>query len=321
MRKNLLGSVLASTEGVTGESLASRADYTRRGASRTMLDSLDELADAQRKLVEGETIVSIDPQLIDASFLSDRMDDDEAEFALLKASIQAQGQLSPALVRPRGGGRYMTVFGHRRVRAARELGIEVKAVVRSLEDIGHILAQGQENSARRDLSYIEKASLARKLAQMGQSRDVITAALSIDEPALSRMLAVTSEIPEFVLKAFGSARGIGRDRWEVLRKLLPGKTEIAERVVQSAEFVEASNKFEVLERALKSGRPRKVSAKESYLEWRSDRVTASFEKTGNRFTIKLGAEDGSQFGAFVQAQMDRLYAEFKSQQEQADAVA
>ena len=42
-------------------------------------------------------------------------------------------------------GRYMIVFGHRRTRVAKELGVPVRAVVKKLEEIAHIIAQGQEN--------------------------------------------------------------------------------------------------------------------------------------------------------------------------------
>ena len=57
----------------------------------------------------------------------------------------------------------MIVFGHRRARVARDLGINVRAVVKPLADIEHVIAQGQENTARADLSFIEKSLFARKL--------------------------------------------------------------------------------------------------------------------------------------------------------------
>ncbi len=54
----------------------------------------------------------------------------------------------------------MIVFGHRRAKVARELGIKVKAVIKPLADLEHILSQGQENSARANLSFIERVLFA-----------------------------------------------------------------------------------------------------------------------------------------------------------------
>jgi ParB family chromosome partitioning protein len=64
-------------------------------------------------------------------------------------------------------GRYQTAFGHRRVRAARVLARPVKAIVRTLSDDELIIAQGVENSAREDLSFIERAVFALRLENAG----------------------------------------------------------------------------------------------------------------------------------------------------------
>ncbi|MFC7555837.1 ParB/RepB/Spo0J family partition protein [Pseudoroseomonas wenyumeiae] len=56
---------------------------------------------------------------------------------------------------PTEPGRFQVAFGHRRLRAARDLAKPVRAVVRPLSDRELVLAQGQENSARANLSFIE----------------------------------------------------------------------------------------------------------------------------------------------------------------------
>ncbi len=88
----------------------------------------------------------------------------EADVGLVEA-IREQGQQVPILVRPHPDrpGRYQVAFGHRRLRAVAEIGIPVRAVVRDLTDEQLVVAQGQENNERRDLSYIEKARFAQKL--------------------------------------------------------------------------------------------------------------------------------------------------------------
>uniref|UniRef100_UPI001D0E2864 ParB/RepB/Spo0J family partition protein n=1 Tax=Klebsiella pneumoniae TaxID=573 RepID=UPI001D0E2864 len=71
----------------------------------------------------------------------------------------------PILVRPHPtiDGRYQVAYGHRRLVAVRQLGFKVKAVIRELSDDQLVVSQGQENNARTNLSYIERALFASRL--------------------------------------------------------------------------------------------------------------------------------------------------------------
>jgi ParB family chromosome partitioning protein len=274
-----------------------------------MMLSIEELAENTKKLVSGEAIVSLDPQLIDPSFVSDRVEDDEEEFALFREGLSKDGQLQPILVRPHpdAPGRYMIVFGHRRTRAARELGIPIRAVVRDLEEIAHILAQGHENSRRADLSFIEKALFARKLQSMGQSKATITSALSIDETLLSRMLSVLDIVPPMVIEELGAAKSIGRDRWEGLKKLLgqPKKSQQALAIVQTDEFQSKAGaaRFSHLYAELKrsGARARKGVSQPAVRSWAprtalSRPATAILEKNSAcRSHRKMRASSGASF--------------------------
>ena len=163
-RKDLLKSVMGDTAQSTPGT--ERSNYAMRGASKSMKVSIDSLAENSKRLLEGETIVEIDTNLIDASFINDRLSGDDDAFDELKNSIAASGQDTPVLLRPHpeASGRYMIVFGHRRVRVARALNRSVRAVVKDMDDVAHVLAQGQENTARADLSFIEKALFAKSVS-------------------------------------------------------------------------------------------------------------------------------------------------------------
>ena len=183
-----------------------------------MLASIGELAAKvanAAKVVEDGAVVELDPELVDNSFVVDRMDGGEELFGELLAAIRERGQDTPILVRPHPGkeGRYMVVFGHRRLRAARELGRPIRAVVREVADQQHVVAQGQENAARDNLSFIERASFAQSLIGLGYGRETVQAALSVDAPMLTRMLSITKRVPARIVNAIGAAKGIGRDRW------------------------------------------------------------------------------------------------------------
>jgi ParB family transcriptional regulator, chromosome partitioning protein len=78
-----------------------------------MILSIEEMAENAKKMIAGEVIVSLDPNLLDGSFVSDRIEDDDADFALFCEGIEREGQLQPILVRPHPEveGRHATAFG------------------------------------------------------------------------------------------------------------------------------------------------------------------------------------------------------------------
>lgn len=165
--------------------------------------------------LKARSVIEIDPNMIEAGGVQDRLETDPDEDAELARSIAEYGQQVPVLVRPHPekDGRYQIVYGRRRVIAMRDLNQPVKALVRDLDDTQLIMAQGQENTARRDLSFIEKVNFARQMDDAGYSRKVICDALSIDKTLISRMMSVAARIPAEVIARIGSAHAIGRDRW------------------------------------------------------------------------------------------------------------
>ena len=62
--------------------------------------------------------------------------------------------------------------------------------MRDLTDEQLVVAQGQENHERKDLSYIEKARFAFRLEQRFSRTTIIMAALSVYKSDLSNMLSV-----------------------------------------------------------------------------------------------------------------------------------
>ena len=119
---------------------------------------------------------------------------------------------------PKASGRYQSAYGHRRIRAARELGVLVKAIIRELSDENLVVAQGLENSPREDLSFIERAVFAMHIEDAGHTRSVIQDALSIDRAEASKLLAVARAVPA-VVQAIGKAPKVGRGRWQALADL------------------------------------------------------------------------------------------------------
>lgn len=303
--------------------------YATRGASRSMINSLSELAEkaalADQSLV-GEAVVELDPALLDVSFVSDRMGEDETAFQELVEAIRERGQDTPVLVRPHpsASGRYQIVFGHRRVRAARLLERPVKAVIKGVSDTDHVIAQGQENSARENLSFIERASFAQNLTTLGHDRRTIQVALSVDAPMLTRMLSVTGRVPKDVIAAIGAAKSVGRDRWTDLAQQIehPVAFETATQLVVTPGFETLSSeaRFDLLLSEIKKAR-RPVKRSNPVGEWVSGdaKVTAEFKGSGKSYSISLKSKDAGKFGRFIADNLEKLHDEFvKSVKSQGD---
>jgi ParB family chromosome partitioning protein len=318
-RKNLLEGVINSDSVLSGSE--GRADYALRGASKSMKVSIDRLAEDSKKLLDGETIVEIDPSLVDISFVSDRLSGDDQEYRELKDTIEAGQQDTPVLLRPHPkiAGRYMIVFGHRRVRVARDLKRDVRAVIKQIDDVAHILAQGQENTARADLSFIEKALFAKSLIELGQERELIQAALTIDKTLLSRMLSVADQIPEEVLRAIGPAKSVGRDRWENVKKLFSssGNKQRALDAISLADFslLESDKRFEAvlasLSQKTKSKRAKKQSDQQVKWSPKDGAVKGIISSSSKSYKLMLSANEADAFGAYLTKNLDQLYQKFK----------
>ncbi|KRB31015.1 plasmid partitioning protein RepB [Mesorhizobium sp. Root695] len=321
-RKNLL-SGLVEAEAGERESSTAAAAYPIRGASKSMIRSVNELAKQADAYLEGEHVVELDPSAVDGSFVSDRMGDDQGQYQELLEAIRERGQDSPILVRPHPGsdGRYMIVFGHRRVRVARELGRKVRAVVKEIDDRAHVIAQGQENSARANLSFIEKAMFAKRLEDLGYDRDVISSALASNAAAVSKMVSVVSRIPASVIGKIGSAPSVGRERWVELSLLAGKKFEMVNAILSEPEFgeLESNERFEKLLGALNAkGKPvRKVGLKSQAQSWvpEDKAVSVSVKKAGKAITIAVKEMDGSRFGTWISDNLSNLYEAFRKSEQ------
>ncbi|NKW11359.1 ParB/RepB/Spo0J family partition protein [Ochrobactrum tritici] len=80
------------------------------------------------KQAEGHVISELSHELIDFSFVKDRIDVQQTNIDELAEDISAHGQQSPILVRPHPDmeGRYQIVYGHRRYLATKSSEFQFK---------------------------------------------------------------------------------------------------------------------------------------------------------------------------------------------------
>lgn len=246
-RKDILKGLLAPESTAPFPHPVAAAPRSSKGAIGAVSRSIADL--------KARSVIEIDPHLIEGAGVQDRLESDATDDAELARSIAEYGQQVPVLVRPHPteDGRFQIVYGRRRVLAMRDLGQPVKALVRDLDDQQLVIAQGQENTARRDLSFIEKVNFARQMEEAGYSRKIICDAISVDKTLISRMLSVSQRVPHAVIAAIGSAHGIGRDRWTDLAQLIEqtGTDEASMlSIINVAHENTAEAKFDILHRNL-----------------------------------------------------------------------
>ena len=307
-RKNLLNLIQVEPDAPSGPEnkiVKQVANQVREEKARQA--RADEI---ERRLAEGLTVVELDTDSIDPSFVQDRM---EGEIEGLLSSIREQGQQVPILVRPHPDvpGRYQVAFGHRRLRALKQLGQRAKAIVREMTDEELVVAQGQENNEREDLSYIEKARFADRLKERF-SRDVITASMSISKPELSVMLSVVSALPERLVDAIGPAHGVGRRSWQVLAGLLE-KSAASEQAIQFAITLRDLPSPERFKEVLARLSPRRVErGAPVVLSTPGGERLALVKDSRTKMEITIDKKASGDFAAFILKNLPELYAEHRA---------
>jgi ParB family chromosome partitioning protein len=270
--------------------------------------------------------ISVD--VIEETGPKDRFSFTDADVVTLTESIMAHGQQVPIMVRPIADkpGHYKIVYGRRRLRALRSLGIPAKALVRSLSDEESILAQGQENTQRLDPSFIEKALFATELATSGYEQAIILDALAVDKPMLSRMTKVARSIPKSVIEQIGSAHGIGRRRWEELADQSRKDSVDLEQITASLQFNAAKGSdgrfgmvSDAITQALKSKATDKPAAPPTLSIKLSDGTAlAEVKETARALTFKLSKSEAPEFAQWMrnnaEAELTRLYEAWQSEQ-------
>ena len=297
------------------------------GAVRSLKDTFSEVEREyealKRSIADGSLPVELDPSTLDASPFADRFDDqDVAAIEALKTSIKDHGQEIPILVRvhPSEPGRYQIAYGHRRARVAKELGVSVKALVRELDDDKLVVAQGIENSAREDLSFIERAAFALKLEAGGFNRNLIQGALSVDRAEVSKLIAVAQSIPSWLIGQIGRAPKVGRGRWMDLAETLklPRAEQRARKAAESKVFAHknSDDRFKIIINAIKSDDATKASLlpATTAVSAAGDPI-AKLSISTKHCKIELDRTRDEAFARFVMQQLPSLYDTFKNDNE------
>lgn len=197
------------------------------------------------------------------SQIRDRIDLTE-DLDKLADSIRENGQQIPILVRIVQGAdtAYEIVVGRRRLAAMRRLGeSRIKAFVTKMDDREAFVAQGIENSARLETSYIERARAAAQGIDAGYEQKDIAEFLNVSRTLINFMVKSYQALGEPLVLAIGPARGVGRRSWDKLIAAMDrcGVTPDQAAMLVDHDIPDSVDRFHALVKAVESGRTRRPS--------------------------------------------------------------
>lgn len=285
------------------------------GATQRSLAELREERDRLQSLVDSGGGSELDPSLIDPSPFPDRLpDDNNTDFESLKKLISDEGQKVPIQVRrhPGAADRYQIVYGHRRWRAALDLGIKVKATIVALSDSELVVTQGIENAARQDLSWIERSLFAWRMDEAGIKARDIRAALSIDDPELARLRAVCRALPIDVVEAIGRAGKVGRPRWVALAAAVGEDPSALSRVraALSADKVLTSSSDDRFKLALEAVKKPTIRPYAVELRAPSGKVVGKARFANGAIKLAVSDQHATGLSAFLAEELPSLVERF-----------
>lgn len=312
-RKHLLSDLVIpklsagnSVENSSHEPVASQ--YTPRGAIGAVSRSIE--------LLKSQSLAELDPDLIDAPLVADRLEEAPEQFEEFARQIKENGQQVPILVRPHptDEGRYQIAYGRRRLKAVKAAGLTVKAAVRPLTDDELVLAQGQENSARQDLSFIERALYAAELETSGFQRTVIMAALGVDKSGISRLVAAATQLPKDVIRAIGPAPKAGRDRWGEFSVRLEQKGALEKvRDLLADSAAQALSSDDRFAKVFEAVAPKKPKSPKPQV-WKAEDGTkaARYKQDDRTLTLTIDKKVVPEFSDYLLSALPDIYASFKN---------
>lgn len=292
------------------------------GTTQRTLTQIREERDALlEQAATSRHVVDIDPELIDASPFRDRLPDDDSDnFESFKRSIAEEGQKVPITVRqhPDSADRFQVVYGHRRLRALKELKVSVSAVVAQYSDRDLAIAQGIENANRQDLTWIERALFADEMQSAGVKPKDIKAALSIDDAELSKLRSVTKAVPRVLIELIGRAPIVGRPRWLELSKLLRdrGDVSLIEKTLSDDKVCQLSSDERFLT-ALSVLKPRAELREAKAVQSTFDLGDVGSMKVSSKaINFNLEGKHRQNFARFLEAEMPSILERYNKSLEQ-----
>lgn len=250
------------------------------------------------------------------SRIRDRIDINE-DLDSLVDSLRENGQQIPILVRivQGEGASYEIVVGRRRLAATRKLGLpRIKAFVARMDDREAFVAQGIENSARLETSYIERARAAAQGVEAGYEQKDISEFLNISKTLVSFLVQTYQALGEELVLAIGPARGVGRRNWDKLVAAMERNAVTPAKALGMIETDKPSvERFHALVTAVETGSTRKTASRTQAEETRFLSGGLTVQRKPRQVTVKTTRAVPPALLDRIDAEIRRLVAEHEDQ--------
>jgi len=264
-----------------------------------------ERLEAERQA--GMVVLRLDPKAIHSSEFANRLNsslqEDDAEFRLLKEDIRTQGQLDPIRVRPAPSGTphdYEIIYGHRRHAACLALDAETAGGFRVLALLDAtamdrkrlVLQMHAENDVREDLSPYEYGRMYRSWLSAGlfETQSDLAAAVGRDDSPVSMYLQI-GDLPAEVLAAFCDPRDISL-RWapQIMRALKDDREHVISTARALTNLSPRPSASETLRLLTAARGDRRDSASREEAVKIKGRIAFRVARRDGRVTLKFGSD-------------------------------
>lgn len=272
----------------------------------------DQADAAQADLKKGG-LSEINIDKISAGKLQPRESFDPQKINELAESIESQGILQPLVVRPRASGGYELIAGERRLRAARQAGLDkVPAVVREIDDRGALELALVENLQREDLDPIEEAQAYRRLInEFEYTQEQLAKRVGKDRATISNLLRLLS-LPEDIIEdvresriSAGHARAILGAETEFMMRRIRDAAVDEGISVREAERMASGEKKKKKKGPGKRGKSSDIGERETYIREMEETLV---RELGTKVEIARSGKGGRiNVAFFSEEDLDRIY--------------
>lgn len=154
-------------------------------------------------VADADRVQLLDPELVYPDPENVRSEIDPAKIDEMAETIKERGQLQPITVAPKDAeGRYRIMYGERRWRACRKLGIQVRAIVSKTDDVEQVrIDQFIENDQREDLSTADMIRFVTGQVANGRSLAELARATGRNRTLLTRYQGL-AKAPDYIAALF-----------------------------------------------------------------------------------------------------------------------
>lgn len=154
-------------------------------------------------VADADRVQLLDPELLYPDPENVRSEIDPAKIDEMAETIKERGQLQPITVAPKDAeGRYRIMFGERRWRACKKLGVQVRAIVNKTDDIEQVrIDQFIENDQREDLSTADMIRFVTGQVEKGRSLAELARATGRNRTLLTRYQGL-AKAPDYIAALF-----------------------------------------------------------------------------------------------------------------------